>query len=177
MITISEALWQPPNRTACSYLYERHKPSIAFHHRPPTSLTPSIWRHFPTVFSLSSEVCLACFASSLGLVSHGGALVDSWGIWRPQEPRCPVCRSLCRWPSSRMGPHPFQPRWRWRTHEGSPGPPPGIDQEPERRKNEIMGDITNLIFEGKTSHLCFCISFCTSTAYFHLRKPGVQEGK
>lgn len=69
MITISEALWQPPNRTACSYLYERHKPSIAFHHR-----------HFPTVFSLSSEVCLACFASSLGLVSHGGALVDSWGI-------------------------------------------------------------------------------------------------
>lgn len=111
-------------------------------------------------FSRSLEVCLACQVSSLVLVSRGGVLVDSWGIWRPQEPRCPVCRSPCRWPSSRMGLHPFLPRWHWRTREESPGPPPEIAQEPEgekgkgsgqrrrergRKKQEIISDMPALI--------------------------------
>lgn len=114
--------------------YERQTPS--FHWRPQASLILRLWRRFLTVFSWSVEVCLACRVSSLVLVSHGGVLVDSWGIWRPQEHRCPVCRSPCRWPSSRMGPHPFPPRWRWRTREESPGPPPEIVQEPEGEKGK-----------------------------------------
>lgn len=84
-----------------------------------------------TVVSKSWEVCLVCRVSSPVLVSRGGVPADSWGIWKPREPRCPACKSPCRWPSSRMGLHPFQPQWRWKTLEGSPGPPPEIDQEPD----------------------------------------------
>lgn len=97
------------------------------------------WRPQPnslTVLSRSSEVCLARCVSFLALVSHGGVLVDSWGIWRHREPRCLVCRSPCRWPSSRTGLRPFQPRWRWRTRAKSPGTPPEIVQEPEGEKGE-----------------------------------------
>lgn len=135
--------------------YEPQTPSNAFHWRPQTSLILFLLRSFLTVFSRSFEVCFACRVSSLAVVSRGGVLVDSWGIWRPQEPRCPVCRSPCRWPSSRTGLRPFQPRWHWRTREESPGTPPGIVQEPEgergkgsgqrrrergRKKEEIMSD-------------------------------------
>ena len=97
------------------------------------SLQPSL-----RVFSRSSEgssSSLRC-ASSLAVVSRGGVLVGSWGIWTPRGPRCPVCRSPCRSPSSRTGLRPFRPRWRWRTRAGSPGPPPEIDQEPGKKKKE-----------------------------------------
>lgn len=111
--------------------HERQSPSNASHRGPRPSLTVCAPRGaFLTVFSQSVEVSLACGVSSLVLVSRGGALVDSWGIWRRREPRCPVCRSPCRWPSSRRGPRLCPPRWRWRTHGGSSEPPPEIARGP-----------------------------------------------
>lgn len=85
---------------------------------------------FLTNFLQSVEAFPASAVSVFFLVSRGGVLADSWGIWRLQEPHCPACRSLCRWPSSRKGPHLCRPRWHWRTREESPGPPLRTDQEP-----------------------------------------------
>lgn len=95
------------------------------------------------VVSCSSEVCPASCVSPRVLVSHGGAPADSWGIWTPRGPRCPACRSPCRWPSSRTGRRPSRPRWRWRTRGGSPEPPPGTDREPNRQRNARKTEIMN----------------------------------
>lgn len=107
--------------------------------------------HFKSQTFRLLTVRLPRCASSLVVVSRGGVLVGSLGIWTPRGPRCPVCRSPCRWPSSRTGPRPSRPRWRWRTRAGSPGPPPEIDQEPAGdrkkqkkeagKKREIMSDM------------------------------------
>lgn len=131
---------------------------------------------FIKVFSQSSEVCLACSVSSLVLVSHGGVLVGSSGIWRSQEPHCQVCRSPCRWPSSTMDLHLCRPLWHWRIHEASPGPPPGIDQEPiggkgrgqrkgkrGRKKKEIVSDMS---WRGTSLHLLlYCRVFVFTIEY------------
>lgn len=65
-------------------------------------------RNVLTVFWQSLEACPSCFDV---LVSRGEVLGDSWAIWRPQGPHCPVYRWPCRWPSSTMGLRLSQPRW------------------------------------------------------------------
>ena len=104
-------LWKPPRRFKSLHLDAKVR-NLQLHRRPRSAPSASSWGRSVTAFSPSVEVCLACRASSLALVSHGGALADSWGIWRPRELRCRVCRSPCRWPSSRTGLRPFPPQWR-----------------------------------------------------------------
>lgn len=138
-------------QTSCESSEQNHVKSLhlvlklEFHRRPWLAAPPeAIFIFFSLkVVSCSSEVCPASCVSPLVLVSHGGAPADSWGIWTTRGPHCPACRSPCRWPSSRTGPRPSQPRWRWRTLGGSPEPPPGTDREPDRQRNARKTEIVN----------------------------------